>query len=173
MAPKEASVTHPASCVLSSFAYLQREEMHRLVRGSFYHQQNEVHATASAINESIILPLQSIQFRRVNPEGRTGGMRVSRRAFCLLCQADRRGPNPPPNPTPPLLAKITHATLLLLPPRLVGFTSHPLSHPQVNVICQAGAARCGHNGRIVEVDQSASLASAPSFPTMHAHTTNG
>ena len=62
----------------------------------------------------------------------------------------------PHSPTPPLLAKITHATLLLLP-RLVGFASHPLPHPRVNVICQAGAARCGHNGRIVEVDQSASL----------------
>ena len=65
-----------ATCVLralASFAYLQREEMQRLARGSFYHQQNEVHATASAINQSIILPLQSIQFRRVNPEGRTDG----------------------------------------------------------------------------------------------------
>ena len=128
-----------------------------------------MHATASAINGSIILPLQSIQFRRVNPEGRTGGMRASRRAFCLLWQAERRGPDPPPLTLslpprlPPLLAKITHATLLLLP-RLVGFASHPLPHPRVNVICQAGAARCGVGTTAGSWKSISQPASAPSFP---------
>ena len=136
--------------------------MQRLIGGSFY-QQNEVHATASAINESIILPLQSIQFRRVNPEGRTGGMRASRRAFCLLCQAERRGPNPPPlctlslPPRLPLCLPRLHTRLSSSLLALSASRRTPSLTPELMSFVRRARRRCGHNGRIVEVDQSASL----------------
>ena len=110
------------NCTSSSFqSYLQGKEMEGLEPLPSTKRSASTHARAGRQagirNQQEYYSPLAIQFRRLNPEGRSvvrtewDGMHASVRAFCLLRQALQRRPQSSPNS--PLLAKITHATLLL------------------------------------------------------------